>query len=97
MPRRHHRDSDGEPLDLDRVRLSLPRVVRGGGGEWTVRQVSSGAAVKTYRCPGCDHEITPGMAHVVAWPSDEWGGAAERRHWHTSCWNRGPLRPGSHR
>jgi hypothetical protein len=42
-------------------------------------------ALKLYRCPGCDLEILPRTAHVVAWPE----GAAElRRHWHRACWRR---------
>jgi hypothetical protein len=42
-------------------------------------------AVKTYRCPGCDHEIAPGVGHEVVVPQDA---PDERRHWHTSCWRR---------
>jgi len=37
-------------------------------------------AVKTYRCPGCDHEIPPGIGHEVVVPRDA---PHERRHWHT--------------
>lgn len=56
------------------------------GADWQVRTVTGTQAVKTYRCPGCDHEIAPRVAHVVAWPGDEFGGADERRHWHSGCW-----------
>ena len=35
-----------------------------------MRTVPPGSAAKTYRCPGCDHEVPPGVAHVVAWPAD---------------------------
>ena len=38
----------------------------------------------TYRCPGCDQLIAPGLGHVVAWRADSDGG--DRRHWHTACW-----------
>jgi hypothetical protein len=66
-------------------------------GEWTVRAIPAGAATKTYRCPGCDQEIRPGVPHVVVWPADvsalgEVGGqsgrgdVSDRRHWHTGCW-----------
>ncbi|MDQ4093581.1 MAG: hypothetical protein M3143_09325 [Actinomycetota bacterium] len=55
-------------------------------GQWLVRTVPGEQAVKSYRCPGCDHEIRPGTAHVVAWPAGEQGSSADRRHWHTSCW-----------
>ena len=65
-------------------------------GEWLVRNVSATDTVKTYRCPGCDHEICPGTAHVVVWPADELGTVADRRHWHLGCWQargrRGPTR-----
>ncbi|HEX6527465.1 MAG TPA: hypothetical protein VF070_46745 [Streptosporangiaceae bacterium] len=55
-------------------------------GEWVVRPVSGAAATKTYRCPGCDQEIAPGMPHIVAWLADRVVGVADRRHWHTACW-----------
>ena len=51
---------------------------------YMVRTVPGTRAVKTYRCPGCDHEIPPGTAHVVAWRTH--GGEDDRRHWHTGCW-----------
>lgn len=51
--------------------------------EWVARPVSGAAAVRTYRCPGCDHEIAAGTPHVVAWPD---GNVEQRRHWHTPCW-----------
>ena len=54
-------------------------------------------ATKIYRCPGCDHEIVTGTAHLVVWPADMGDSAADdRRHWHTPCWThratRGPTR-----
>lgn len=53
--------------------------------EWEVRPVTGASTVRPYRCPGCDHEIRLGTPHVVVWPVyDE--EAADRRHWHTSCW-----------
>jgi len=52
-------------------------------GEWYVRAVTGAAAVKTYRCPGCDHEINPGQPHLVCWRVGE---EANRRHWHRPCW-----------
>ena len=67
------------------------------GRDYDVRAVAASRAVKTYRCPGCDHEIKPSVAHVVVWPADLGEAAVDdRRHWHTSCWanraNRGPTR-----
>ncbi|NLG55126.1 MAG: hypothetical protein GX542_05685 [Rhodococcus sp.] len=56
------------------------------GQMYSVRTVPGVRAVKTYRCPGCDHEIRPGVAHLVAWPH-EYGDSADRRHWHTGCWS----------
>jgi len=62
-----------------------------------VTHVQPYQAVKDYRCPGCDHELKPGIAHVLVWPADAGESAVEdRRHWHTSCWanrrNRNPTR-----
>jgi len=68
----------------------------GPDGEWIVRTVPAAQATKTYRCPGCDHEVRPGVGHLVAWPADEFGDVEDRRHWHNGCWNartrRGPTR-----
>ncbi|MFN8035705.1 MAG: hypothetical protein U0V73_07210 [Acidimicrobiia bacterium] len=63
-----------------------------------VRHVQPYQATKTYRCPGCDHEIAPGVGHEVVVPVDA---PDLRRHWHTPCWQReqrrrhgrGPARP----
>jgi hypothetical protein len=67
-------------------------------GAWSVRHITTDGAVKTYRCPGCDQEISPGLAHIVAWPADERGDLGDRRHWHTGCWlardRRQPTRRG---
>jgi hypothetical protein len=78
-PRRaRRREDEARPLRTD----AIPVVEEGPDGEWVVRAVAGAAAVKTYRCPGCDHEIRPGAAHVVAWRP---GAEADRRHWHTPC------------
>jgi hypothetical protein len=53
-----------------------------------VRHVQPYQAVKTYRCPGCDHEIRAGEGHEVVVPRRD---PSARRHWHTGCW-RGELR-----
>ncbi|WP_245532922.1 hypothetical protein [Corynebacterium ulceribovis] len=56
--------------------------------DFYVRIVPSARAVKWYRCPGCQQEIPPGVAHIVAWPV-EWGYREDdRRHWHRGCWQR---------
>ncbi|HZA12596.1 hypothetical protein [Mycobacterium sp.] len=77
-----------------RRRPSLPplptqrRIETGPDGyEYEVRPVPASRAVKTYRCPGCDHEIRSGTAHLVVWPADAADpSTADRRHWHTTCW-----------
>ncbi|WP_127782630.1 ATP/GTP-binding protein [Rhodococcus sp. X156] len=58
----------------------------GPDGEWAVRPVPASGAGKIYRCPGCDHTIAAGVAHVVAWRTDDPGGVEDRRHWHNGCW-----------
>ena len=64
------------------------------GHEYEVVPIPGARAKKTYRCPGCDHEIRSGTAHIAAWRSNEDG--SDRRHWHTPCWanrsNRSPTR-----
>lgn len=64
------------------------------GPHWThgelylVRQIGSSRASKFYVCPGCNQNIPPGVAHIVAWPRDTGGRADDRRHWHRHCWDR---------
>lgn len=81
------------PRHGDRRRLVVLRGVDAveswGPEQWRVRQIPGGAAVKSYRCPGCDQEIQPGVPHLVVWPLDPidgLAGEAARRHWHTGCW-----------
>ncbi|MGW0162873.1 hypothetical protein ACWDUN_26475 [Mycobacterium sp. NPDC003323] len=84
---RSRRDPD-RPLPVFHRRTE----VGSDGLDYEVRSIPAARADKTYRCPGCDHEIRPGVAHVVVIPVD----VDDRRHWHTSCWsnraNRGPTR-----
>jgi hypothetical protein len=86
--RRVTRGSDGpRPAAVERVEEHAD-------GTWVVRSITGAASTKTYRCPGCDHEIVPATPHVVAWRDER--GSDERRHWHTPCWDarrrRGPVR-----
>ncbi|MGI8695064.1 MAG: hypothetical protein ACR2JQ_00140 [Mycobacteriales bacterium] len=60
--------------------------------QFAVRPVAGGASTKTYRCPGCDHEIRPGTPHVVVWATADLD-ALDRRHWHTVCWRAREHRP----
>jgi len=54
-----------------------------------VRLIHPFQARKTYRCPGCDHEIEPGTGHVVVVPRLA---PEDRRHWHRPCWDRRATR-----
>lgn len=51
--------------------------------EVDVRFLQPYQATKTYLCPGCNRDITPGTGHVVAVPH---AAADLRRHWHRGCW-----------
>ena len=90
MPRRNRprRAPVAAPAELDeeRVRRGVHGVQQWQDGDWMVRAIAGGAAVKTYLCPGCMQAIGPGVAHVVAWPVDGRGDETDRRHWHTGCW-----------
>ena len=95
MPRRRPERRQGTglpPLPVHR------RIETGADGfDYEVRPIAASRAVKHYRCPGCDHEIRSGTAHVVVWRVDDGeAGADDRRHWHTPCWanraKRGPTR-----
>ncbi|HWD24628.1 MAG TPA: hypothetical protein VG368_04125 [Acidimicrobiales bacterium] len=56
------------------------------------RRIQPYAATKIYLCPGCNQDIMVGIGHVVIVPVTD---PTERRHWHTSCWERrGSRRPG---
>ncbi|MGC3993274.1 MAG: hypothetical protein QM779_03965 [Propionicimonas sp.] len=71
---------------------AFARLERKADGEWMVQTQPADAATKTYTCPGCNQPVTPGTAHVVTWPREASIGSTsavdERRHWHTSCWQR---------
>ncbi|WP_082680956.1 hypothetical protein [Mycolicibacterium novocastrense] len=92
--KRSRRRSERPPPPLPASR----RIETGPDGyDYEVRPIAAARATKTYRCPGCDHEIRPGTAHVVVLPADMGERAADdRRHWHTPCWThratRGPTR-----
>ncbi|TDQ47944.1 ATP/GTP-binding protein [Actinorugispora endophytica] len=87
-PRRRRgpqKPGEGESSFVERV-LGGERRESGPDGDWATRRVSGAAASKAYRCPGCHQEIPPGMPHVVAWAA--YGDGDDRRHWHSSCWDR---------
>ncbi|HEY3007551.1 MAG TPA: hypothetical protein VGJ63_05730 [Micromonosporaceae bacterium] len=86
-PRRNRPRRDGpDPLDQERVRRGVEGVQAWRDGEWMVRSIPGDGSTKAYRCPGCEQEIPPGVAHVVAWPADGRGDLTDRRHWHAGCW-----------
>ncbi|HZW45662.1 MAG TPA: hypothetical protein VFF32_14985 [Dermatophilaceae bacterium] len=83
-PNRRRRDDTG--LDLDRALGGVERRETHNDGEWFVRRVSGAGSNRSFRCPGCQQEVAPGIPHIVAWPADGMGGLDDRRHWHTPCW-----------
>ncbi|AWB83836.1 hypothetical protein [Corynebacterium liangguodongii] len=94
MPRRNRRSNitasyvlprDGSSF-IGTQEVSGPRWAR--GETYCMRLIGSSAAKKFYVCPGCNHNIPPGVAHVVAWPRDTVRGGEDRRHWHRHCWER---------
>ena len=87
MARKNNRRDEATGLVEEKVLRGYEHMESSRDGDWSVRRIPPGAATKTYRCPGCDHEIRPGVAHVVAWPADERGDLADRRHWHIGCWH----------
>ncbi|WP_425544170.1 ATP/GTP-binding protein [Actinocorallia libanotica] len=93
--RKNRRDGGGGRAMGGPWSYGISETRREPDGEWHVRTVLASAALKTYRCPGCDQTIPPGVAHLVAWPADR-GGPDDRRHWHRACWQarlrRGPRK-----
>src|SRR5258708_30476937 len=62
------------------------------GYEYEVRPIAASRATKTYRCPGCDHEIVIGTAHLAVWAADTGGSATDDPpHWHTPSWTHRPT------
>ncbi|MDO5751894.1 ATP/GTP-binding protein [Arthrobacter sp.] len=82
--------AQNEDDDLNRTRLGIPTTEAAPDGVWAVRSISAGNAQKVYTCPGCNHQVMPGVAHLVVWQEDALFGAEagvrERRHWHSNCW-----------
>lgn len=88
--RRAARADSAAAVELDVVRAlgGSERLETQPDGEWYVRPVNGGASAKSYRCPGCQQEIPPGVSHLVVWPADGMLDVSDRRHWHTPCWRR---------
>lgn len=89
-PRGRKNSSIDDDLSLDHLASGWRRTEHRRGVNWNVQPVSSQQATKVYSCPGCELEIVPGVAHVVAWRADgilgDGADIAARRHWHTYCW-----------
>lgn len=92
-PRGRRPAAEEEELDVARLVAGWRRTETRRGVSWNVQPVSAVQAVKTYVCPGCSVDITPGVAHLVVWRADGvLGDAADlagRRHWHVQCWKIG--------
>ena len=86
MPRRHRRAPEAPLAGPQRPSVDTPLWAIVPGVD--VRRLSG---EKPYRCPGCDHEIRPRLAHLVVIPE---GAAEERRHWHEVCWRQELRRTG---
>ena len=82
MPRKNRRNPEFFLPPEAPVTPSRGADTRGVGGQ------------KEYRCPGCDHMVRAGIAHLVVVPSDD---VDARRHWHTECWKRELRRLGLYR
>ena len=79
MPRKNRRAPlEYLPSPAPVERSNAPAWASAPGVE--VREVASD---KAYRCPGCDHQVRPGLRHLVVVPE---GAADDRRHWHSKCW-----------
>jgi hypothetical protein len=53
-------------------------------GEVDVRFLQPYQATKTYLCPNCNRDISPGTGHYAIVPVDA---PDLRRHWHRGCWD----------
>jgi hypothetical protein len=81
---------DEEEFDLGHLMSGWRRTEHRRGSAWNVQPISAAQSVKVYVCPGCEQDILPGTAHIVAWRADgvlgDAADIASRRHWHLHCW-----------
>lgn len=81
---------EDDDFDLSRALIARKHTEVKRDGDWNVQPLSAAGATKTYICPGCSLEISPGVAHTVTWRADGLMGEADdlaaRRHWHLHCW-----------
>jgi hypothetical protein len=85
MPRRNRRTGDPARSAGLGGAFGGAALVQWRGEPWRVLPIAGAAAVKEYRCPGCDQVVRVGQGHVVVWSEYDRDGS-DRRHWHTSCW-----------
>jgi hypothetical protein len=92
-PRGRKNTPEDDEVSFDHLTTGWRRTEYRRGTSWNVQPVSTNQATKTYVCPGCELEIAPGVAHLVAWRADgilgDEADIAARRHWHTHCWRIG--------
>lgn len=93
MPRSNRRRRDDVPLNVARLTGGGVRQEVHSDGAWHVRYVRARDDARSYLCPGCLQQVGADVPHVVAWPADGVGGLADRRHWHTRCWEARRRRP----
>ena len=98
-PRRSRSRTTGGASGAETTRSGLMgppvRDVEYAGQVWSSRPVRGNASGRSYRCPGCQHEVSAAVPHTVAWPAEAMSGVDNRRHWHTPCWlARERRRPG---
>lgn len=55
------------------------------GVEVEVRRIQPYQALKPYTCPGCHGTVAAHTGHLVVVPIHA---VEDRRHWHSSCWER---------
>ncbi len=95
MPRANRRRREPTSLSIERALGGLTRTESHPDGAWQVRRVAGAREPRTYLCPGCQQSFDGTRPHVVAWPAHGSAAMADRRHWHTSCWQaRDRRRPG---
>ena len=66
----------------------------GSTGPLVVNVIQPYQAGKTYTCPGCGGDISPGTGHLVVVPEYE---PDLRRHWHRGCWFKEMRRSGTYK
>lgn len=93
MPRRNRNRREVPRGNVGRSLDSGPRTESFGGRSFVVRPVRGNAENRSYVCPGCQQQLSSGVAHVVVWPDDGLGDVQDRRHWHTGCWTARERRP----